>query len=104
MPSLEGFLLPKTLMMRYTRRSTRKEEAMRDTFLAEAQAALLALLFGDEAQANKYLDNLTREEYRALIHAAQRLSKLALERHRSYTVFPDEFPYDDLSGDARNPD
>jgi hypothetical protein len=77
---------------------------MRDTFLTDTQSALLALLFGDEAQANTYLDNLTRDEYRMLIHAAQRLSKLALERHRSYTDFPDEFPYDDLSGDARNPD
>jgi hypothetical protein len=35
------------LAMRYTRRPTRKEEPMRDTFLADAQAALLALLFGD---------------------------------------------------------
>ena len=77
---------------------------MRDTVLADTQSALLALLFGDEAQANKYLDNLTREEYRALIHAAQRLSKLALERHRSDADFPDEFPHDDLAGDARNPD
>ena len=31
---------------------------MRDTFLAEAQSTLLALLFGNEAQANNYLDNL----------------------------------------------
>jgi hypothetical protein len=76
---------------------------MRDTFLAEAQSALLALLFGNEAQANTYLDNLTRDEYRTLIHAAQRLSKLALERHRSYADFPDELPYDDLAGDACNP-
>jgi hypothetical protein len=77
---------------------------MRDTFLADAQAALLALLFGDEAQANTYLDKLTRDEYRMLIHAAQRLSKLALERHRSSTDFPVEFPYDDLSGDVRDPE
>jgi hypothetical protein len=75
---------------------------MRDTFLADAQSALLTLLFGDEAQANTYLDNLTRDEYRMLVHAAQRLSKLALERHRSYADFPDEFPYDDLSGCARS--
>ena len=77
---------------------------MRDTFLADAQSALLALLFGDEALANKYLDNLTRDEYRALYHATQRLSKLALARLRSYTDFPDELPYDDLSDDARYPD
>jgi len=77
---------------------------MRDTFLADAQSALLALLFGNEAQASNYLDKLTRDEYRALCHATQRLSKLALERLRSSTDFPDEFPYDDLSGDARNPD
>jgi hypothetical protein len=36
-----------------------------------------------------------------LIHAAQRLSKLALERHRSYADFPDEIAYDDLAGDAQ---
>jgi hypothetical protein len=77
---------------------------MRDTFLADTQSALLALLFGNEAQANNYLDKLTRDEYRELYHAAQRLSKLALERYRSYADFPDEIPYDDLSGDARNPD
>jgi len=77
---------------------------MRDKFLADTQSALLALLFGNEAQADNYLDNLTREEYRMLIHAAQRLSKLALERHRSYADFPDELPYDDLADDARNPD
>ena len=76
---------------------------MRDTFLADAQSALLALLFGDEALANNYLDNLTRDEYRMLIHAAQRLSKLALKRHRSYTDFPDEITYDDLSDGASNP-
>ena len=74
---------------------------MRDTFLTDAQAAVLALLFGNEAQANTYLDNLTREEYRILIHAAQRLSKLALERHRSYADFPDELPYNDLAGNAQ---
>ena len=61
---------------------------MRDKFLADAQATLLALLFGDEATANNYLDNLTRDEYRELYQAAQRLSKLALERLRSYTDFP----------------
>jgi hypothetical protein len=77
---------------------------MRDTFLADTQSALLALLFGNEAQANTYLDNLTREEYRMLIHAAQSLSKLALERHRSYADFPDEVPYDDLAGGTSNPD
>ena len=77
---------------------------MRDTFLADAQSALLAVLIGDEAAGNNYLDDLTREEYRQLYQAAQRLSKLALERLRSYTDFPDELPYDDLSGDARNPD
>ncbi len=77
---------------------------MRDTFLADAQSALLALLLGDEAKANTYLDNLTRDEYRVLVHATQRLSKQALARYRSYTNFPDEFPYDDLSGEARNPD
>jgi hypothetical protein len=77
---------------------------MRDKFLADAQSALLALLFGDEAQANTYLDNLTRDEYKALYHAAQRLSKLTLERLRSYTDFPDEFSYDDLSGGTSNPD
>ena len=77
---------------------------MRDTFLADAQSALLALLFGNKVQANTYLDELTRDEYRMLIHAAQRLSKLALERHHSYTDFPDEIAYDDLAGNARNPD
>jgi hypothetical protein len=77
---------------------------VRDTFLADAQSALLAVVFGDEAKANSYLDHLTREEYRVLVHATQRLSKLALERLRSYTDFPDEIPYDDLSGEARNPD
>jgi len=77
---------------------------MRDTFLADAQSALLALRLGDAVQADDELDNLTRDEYRMLILAAQRLSKLALERHRSYADFPDEFSYDDLSGDARNPD
>ena len=77
---------------------------MRDTLLAEAQSALLALLFGDEAKADNYLDNLTRDEYRRLYQAAQRLSKLTLARLRSYTDFPDEVAYDDLSGDARNPD
>jgi hypothetical protein len=77
---------------------------MHDTFIADAQSALLALLFGDEAKANTYLDNLTRDEYRALYHVTQRLSKLALARYRSYTNFPDEFPYDDLSEGARNPD
>jgi hypothetical protein len=84
--------------------ATRKEQPMRDTFLADAQAALLALLFGNEAQANTYLDNLTGDEYRALYHATQRLSKMALERHLSYRNFPGDVPYDDLSGDARNPD
>jgi hypothetical protein len=77
---------------------------MRDTLLADAQSALLALLFGDELQADNYLDNLTRDEYRALYHATQRLSKLALARLRSYTDFPGNLPYDDISGDARNPD
>ncbi len=77
---------------------------MRDRFLTDAQAALLALLFDDGATGNSYLDDLTRDEYRQLYQAAQRLSKLALERYRSYTDFPDEFPYDDLSSDARNPD
>ena len=43
---------------------------MRDTFLADAQSALLALLFGDAAKADNELDNLTRDEYRMLIHAA----------------------------------
>ena len=77
---------------------------MRDTFLADAQSALLALRFGDAVQADDELDNRTREEYRMLIHAAQRRSKLALERHLSYRNFPGDLPYDDLSGDARNPD
>jgi len=77
---------------------------MRDTFLSDAQSALLALLFGDSVKADNYLDNLTRDEYRRLIHATQSLSKLALERLRSYTDFPDEIAYDDLSGDARNLD
>jgi hypothetical protein len=77
---------------------------MRDTFLADAQSALLALLFGDEAKADSYLDNLTRDEYRALYKAAQRLSKLALERLRSQTNLPDEFPYDDLSNEAGSGD
>jgi hypothetical protein len=76
---------------------------MRDIFLADAQAALLALLFGDEATASNYLDDLTPDEYRQLYQAAQRLSKLALERRRSYTDLPDEFPYDDLSGGTSNP-
>ena len=77
---------------------------MRDTFLANAQSALLALLLGDEARANHELDNLTRDESRALYHATQRLSKLALTRYHSFTDFPDEYSYDDLSDDARNPD
>lgn len=77
---------------------------MRDKFLADTQSALLALLFGDEAQANTYLDNLTRDEYRMLIHAAQRLSNLSLWWLHTYAEFPDELAYDDLSGDARNPD
>jgi len=77
---------------------------MRDKFLADAQAALLALLFGDGTTANNYLDKLTPDEYRALYQAAQRLSKLALEGRRSYTDFPDDFPYDDLSDDAPNLD
>jgi hypothetical protein len=77
---------------------------MRDTFLANTQSALLALLFGNEEQANTYLDNLTRDEYRKLIHATQSLSKLTLERLRSYTDFPDEIAYDDLSGGAGNLD
>ncbi len=55
-------------------------------------------------QADDYLDNLTGDEHRQLYQATQRLSKLALERHRSYTDLPDELPYDDLSGEARNPD
>ena len=76
---------------------------MRDTFLADAQSALLALLFGDAVQADDYLDNLTGDEYRALYHATQRLSKMALERHRSYTDFPDESAYDDLSNGAGSP-
>jgi hypothetical protein len=76
---------------------------MRDTFLADAQSALLAVLFGDAVKADNYLDNLTRGEYRVLVHATQRLSKLALERLRSYTDFPDEIPYDDLSGGGGNP-
>ena len=58
---------------------------------------------GDGVQADNYLDKLTRDEYRQLYQAAQRLSKLALERRRSYTDFPNDFPYDDLSGDDRNP-
>jgi hypothetical protein len=82
----------------------RKDEPMRDTFLTDAQSALLALLFGDAAKADSYLENLTRDEYRQLCRAAQRLSKLALERLRSYTDFPDEFSYDDLSGGVGNPD
>ena len=65
--------------------------------------ALLAHRFGDAVQADDYLDNLTRDEYRALYHATQRRSKLTLERLRSSTDFPDEFSYDDLSGGARNP-
>lgn len=77
---------------------------MRDTFLADVQSALLALLFGDAAKADSYLDNLTRDEYRVLAHAVQRLSKLAVARYRSYADFPDEFYYDDLSGGASNPD
>jgi hypothetical protein len=77
---------------------------MRDTFLAATQSALLAVLFGDQAKANTYLDNLTRDEYRALIHATQRLSKLALARYRSFTNIPDEFPYDDLSDDTGSPE
>jgi hypothetical protein len=75
---------------------------MRDTFLGGAQSALLALLFGDAAKADNYLDNLTRDEYRVLVRASERLSKLALERLRSYTDFPDEFSYDDLSGGVGN--
>jgi len=55
-------------------------------------------------QADDELDNLTRDEYRMLIHAAQCLSKLAVARYCSYTDFPDEIPYDDSSGDDRNSD
>jgi hypothetical protein len=77
---------------------------MRDTFLADAQSALLVLLFGDKAKADSYLNGLTRDEHRALVHATQRLTQLALERLRSYADFPDEFPYDDLSDDAGNTD
>ena len=77
---------------------------MRDTFLADAQSALLALLFGDAVQAADYLDNLTGDEYTALYHATQRLAKMALERHLSYRNVPGDVPYDDISGDARNPD
>jgi len=77
---------------------------MRDIFLSDAQSALLALLFGDEAKANNDLDDLTRDEHRALYHATQHLSKLVLERYRSYTNVLDEFSYDDLSGDAQNTD
>ena len=40
---------------------------MRDTFLADAQSAPPALLFGDAVQADDYLDNLTGDEYRALL-------------------------------------
>ncbi len=76
---------------------------MRDTFLADAQSALLSLLFGDEAKANTYLDSLTPDEDRVLYRATVRLSKLTLARYRSYTNPPDEFPYDDLSNDAGNP-
>src|SRR5689334_18734669 len=61
---------------------------MRDTFLADAQSALLALLFGDAVQADDELDNLTGDEYRALYHATQRLSMMALERHRSCAWLP----------------
>lgn len=77
---------------------------MRDTFLTDAQAALLALLFRDTEKANNYLDNLTRDEYRALIHATRSLSELALERLRANTDFLDEFSYDDVSGGASNLD
>jgi hypothetical protein len=77
---------------------------MRDTFLADAQSALLALLFGDAVQADDELDNLTGDEYRALYHATQRLSKMALERHLSYRNVPGDLPYDGLAGDSRNPD
>jgi hypothetical protein len=38
---------------------------MRDTFLADAQPALLAILFGNEARANNYLDNLISHVYLA---------------------------------------
>ena len=76
---------------------------MRDTFLADAQSALLALLFGDAVQADDYLDNLTGDEHRQLYQATQRLSKMALERLRSYTDFPDEIAYDNLSCGADNP-
>lgn len=77
---------------------------MRDTFLAEAQSSLLALLFGDAVKADSYLDNLTRDEYRVLYHAGQSLSKLTLERLRSYTDFPGEVAYDDLPSDSHSPD
>ena len=77
---------------------------MRDTFLADPQSALLALLFGEAVQADDELDNLTGDEHRQLYQATQRLSKMALERHLSYRNFPGDVPYDDLSGDARNPD
>ena len=77
---------------------------MRDIFLADAQSALLALLFGDAVQADDYLDNLTGDEHRQLYQATQRLPKMALERHLSYRNFPSDLPSDDLSGDARNPD
>jgi hypothetical protein len=54
--------------------------------------------------SNNELDDLTSDEYRQLYQAAQCLSKLALEQCRSYTGFPDEFPYDDLSGGISNRD
>jgi hypothetical protein len=62
---------------------------MRDTFLANAQSALLAVFFGDAAQAENYLDNLTRDEYKQLYQAAQRLSKLVVARYRLLSDFPD---------------
>lgn len=77
---------------------------MREIFLANAQSALLALILGDEARAKHELDNLTRDESRALYHATQHLAKLSLARYRSYTDWPDEYSYDDLSDDAHSSD
>jgi transposase len=37
-------------------------------------------------------------------HYRDSLSMLAVARYRWYTDFPDEYSYDDLSDDARNPD
>ena len=61
---------------------------MRVTFLADAQAALLAFLLGNEAQANSPWTISRATSIGRWFIATQRLSKLALERLRSYADCP----------------